>query len=195
MKNRYFLIFLFYSSVVFANEATLLVKNVKEFLDLFNVARLASESQDDFFKRLNNDKRFISVVYACSSSHLCFEDKKLKISKNKEKKYHLGLFTDTVHVVKKCGYWTGDQDGFYVGANTIIVGKGLARFIEKGNYQWYINLLEDDDNNPFQNTPIEPLLDYIKSKKSEKIELPIDCSASIVFTKEASGFIGRLKYK
>lgn len=195
MRLQFFLVTIFFSGIASASQDSLvLVRDVKKFLENFNVSVLVTESREDFLKRVQEDHCFTDVSYTISLPLVCTKGKKLEIASSKEKKYRLGLFTENTYAIKKCGFWGGDEDGFYVGPGTIIVGKGLARFIEKGNYQWHIQIPKDSSDLAFENTPIQPLLKYILSQKTKKVEIPINSSASVCFTTEASEIVGRLQY-
>lgn len=204
MKSLYCCTLLFFScfiatsapeSFVVLQNSTQLVHDVQAFLNSFQVAKAHKESREDFLKRVQNNQNFTQVVYAISSSLSLTQDTKLKIDKSEKKHHFLGLFTSNTYAVKECGFWGGDEDGFYVNSSTNIIGKGLARFKEKGNYEWIIQLPHGVVGDEFQNTPIQPLINSIIQQNESRIIIPLNSYSSVSFTKEATQIVGRLQYK
>ncbi|MBI2344723.1 hypothetical protein HYV10_01470 [Candidatus Dependentiae bacterium] len=200
MKNLYIIMVLSLSSVILSpgqesreilRTPTELVHDVQDFLNKFSVARLYHESQGDFIKRLKESHEYISVTFGQYPSINCTKGQTLEVNKKKFR-HLLGLFLSDIYAVKECGFWACDEDSFHVGNTTIIVGRGLARFRHKGNYEWHINFFNKDS---FKNTPIQSLLDHLVNQNETEIVIPLDAQSSVSFIKESNKIISRFQYK
>jgi len=202
MKPIYFLVFLCISlSVYSSSEPTQtdianlssLVRQVQAFLNQFQVERHYKEPKSDFLKRLVDSKKFIDVSYAICPSIIRQDNKIIKIDRSK-KQHLLGLFIDDTYVVKPCGFWQGREEGFYVSPVTTIVGKGLARFKEKGNYEWIINFPDANPEAKFANSSIQSLIDSLIKQSEITVKVPLENGVSVAFTKNATTITASLQY-
>ncbi len=197
MKKICFVALFFCSKIVLSSDhqsPTALVLAVDNFLKQFEVARAFKESKNDFLKRVKESEKFEHVTYAEYSEKLFKKDRATETNDNK-KRYLLGLFALNTYAVKQCGFWGGDEDGFYVSTKTKVVGKGLARFQEKGRCEWLIQFPNGLLGSEFENTPIQPLLNYLIAQNESEFVIPLNSQAVVSFCKEEKQITARLKYK
>lgn len=188
MKKVCFVAVLFLSKIMLSSSqesSTQLVVAVHSFLEQFRVARNFEESRENFLCRMKDN--FKSVTYT---------EENQPGEGNERKRNVLRLFdSDICYAVKECGFWGGDEDGFYVATKTDVVGKGSAILKERGHYEWLIQFSNNLSGDEFENTPIQPLLNYLIARNESEFVVPLTPTVGVSFVKEETQIIARLKYK